>query len=104
MKLFTNLRENVKDFTPNRNNGIATNVTFIDDSVRGYVAEFEETAEVVLPTAEELNITDQDFTVATWVKIPEYIPGKTDYCIIGAKNSSYQQGLQPYCKGKEALF
>lgn len=36
---------------------------------------------------------DHDFTVGVWLKIPKYLPEKEDYCILGAKNSTYQQAL-----------
>ena len=53
----------------------------------------ENQARVDLPTASELHMRDHDFTVGVWLKIPKYLPEKEDYCILGAKNSTYQQAL-----------
>nr|WP_297903577.1 LamG-like jellyroll fold domain-containing protein [uncultured Parabacteroides sp.] len=82
-----------KDDSYNRNRTVSRNVEFIQDPIRGQVASLEDQARVDLPTASELHMRDHDFTVGVWLKIPKYMPEKEDYCILGAKNSTYQQAL-----------
>lgn len=82
-----------KDGSSNHNLTVSRNVEFIQDPIRGQVASLENQARVDLPTASELHMRDHDFTVGVWLKIPKYLPEKEDYCILGAKNSTYQQAL-----------
>ena len=82
-----------KDGSSNHNLTVSRNVEFIQDPIRGQVASLENQARVDLPTASELHMRDHDFTVGVWLKIPKYLPEKEDYCIMGAKNSTYLQAL-----------
>lgn len=84
---------NEKDLSHNQNYTLSRGVEFIYDPIRGQVASFENQARVDLPTASELRMRDHDFTVGVWLKIPKYMPDKEDYCILGSKNSTYQQAL-----------
>ena len=94
----------VKDYSIKKNNGESQNINFINDSIRGIVAKFSEGSEIILPLADELNLNDQDFTISAWVNIPEYLPYKTDYIIIGSKLSTYQQGLHTLIRDKKPYF
>lgn len=93
-----------RDFSINGFNGKPENVNFTNDSVRSTVAEFGENSYIVLPGAEEFKVRDHDFSVAAWIKIKEYQPNKRDYCIIGTKNNSYQQGIHLLVRDKKPYF
>lgn len=93
LEVFLPLDTHTKDLSTRKNNGTSKNVDFIYDPIRGAVASFGDQSRIDLPTADALYIKDHDFTVAVWFKIPKYIPGKRDYCLLGTKNNSYQQGL-----------
>lgn len=93
-----------RDFSINRFDGKPSDVKFTNDSVRSTVAEFGENSHIVLPGAESFKLRDHDFSVAAWVKIKEYIPNKGDYCIIGTKNNSYQQGIHLLIRSKKPYF
>ena len=77
---------------------------FANDSTRSTVAIFEENSHIVLPGAESFKIRDHDFSVAAWVKIKEYLPNKRDYCILGTKSNSYQQGIHLLIRNKKPYF
>jgi two-component SAPR family response regulator len=96
--------KNAKDYTINGLNGTPENVEFKNDSVRGMVAFFRKGSQIILPKAEAFKVRDHDFTVAAWFKIPEYLPNKQDYCIIGTKNNSYQQGIHLLIRDRQPYF
>jgi len=85
-------------------NGKPQNVRFTNDSTRSTVAVFGVNSFIVLPGAEEFKIRDHDFSVAAWIKIKEYLPNKNDYCILGTKNNSYQQGIHLLIRNKKPYF
>ncbi|HBY53387.1 MAG TPA: hypothetical protein DEH15_13220 [Marinilabiliales bacterium] len=93
-----------RDYSINGFNGKPQNVNFINDSTRSTVAVFGENSFIVLPGAEEFKIRDHDFSVAAWIKIKEYLPNKNDYCIIGTKNNSYQQGIHLLIRDQKPYF
>lgn len=93
-----------RDFSINGFNGKPTNVLFTNDSTRSSVAVFGENSYIILPGAEEFKLRDHDFSVAAWIKIKEYLPNKNDYCIIGTKNNSYQQGIHLLVRNKKPYF
>jgi two-component SAPR family response regulator len=93
-----------RDFSIKGSNGKPANVTFTSDSTRSSVALFDENSYIVLPGAEEYKMRDHDFSVAAWVKIKEYLPNKRDYCIIGTKNNSYQQGIHLLIRDRKPYF
>lgn len=93
-----------RDFSIKGFNGKPSNVTFTSDSTRSSVALFDENSYIVLPGAEEFKMRDHDFSVAAWVKIKEYLPNKRDYCIIGTKNNSYQQGIHLLIRDRKPYF
>ena len=68
-------------------------IDFVFEMSRGQTASFGGQNRINLPTAQDLQLRDHDFTVQTWLKIPKYIDGKADYCILGSKSSAYQQAL-----------
>ena len=92
------------DFSINGFDGKAYNVKFGNDSIRSTVAFFDEKKYIILPGAESFKIRDHDFTVAAWVKIKEYLPNKEDYCILGTKTSSYQQGIHLLIRNQKPYF
>ncbi|HAQ19321.1 MAG TPA: hypothetical protein DCR40_08840 [Prolixibacteraceae bacterium] len=92
------------DYSINGFVGKPQNVQFADDSVRSSVALFGENSFIVLPGAEEFKIRDHDFSVAAWIKIKEYLPNRRDYCIIGTKNNSYQQGIHLLIRDQKPYF
>ncbi|HLN72591.1 MAG: LamG-like jellyroll fold domain-containing protein [Methylococcaceae bacterium] len=93
-----------KDFSINRFDGKPNKVNFTNDSVRSTVAEFGEDSYIILPGAESFKLRDHDFSVAAWVKIKEFLPNKQDYCIIGTKNNSYQQGIHLLIRNRKPYF
>lgn len=92
------------DFSINGFDGKPLNVKFANDSTRSTVALFGESSYIILPGAESFKMRDHDFTVAAWIKIREYLPNKRDYCIIGTKNNSYQQGIHLLVRDKKPYF
>jgi len=92
------------DFSINGFDGKPYNVKFENDSIRSSVALFDEKKYIVLPGAESFKIRDHDFTVAAWVKIKEYLPNKEDYCILGTKTSTYQQGIHLLIRDQKPYF
>jgi len=93
-----------RDYSINQFNGKPFDVKFSNDSTRSTDANFGPTSYIVLPGAESFKIRDHDFTVAAWVKIKEYLPFKRDYCIIGTKTSTYQQGIHLLIRDKKPYF
>ena len=71
----------------------AHDILFTTDPSRGQVASWQGTGRIGLPTATSLDLRNHDFTVSVWLKIPEYIEGKRDYCVIGGKDNAYQKAL-----------
>ncbi len=92
------------DYSINGFNGKPINVKFTNDSARSTVALFGKDSYIILPKAEEFKIRDHDFTVAAWIKIKQYQPNKRDYCVIGTKNNSYQQGIHLLIRDKKPYF
>lgn len=92
------------DFSINSFDGKPINVRFTSDSTRSTVALFDEKSYIILPGAEAFKIRDHDFTVAAWIKIKDYLPNKRDYCIIGTKTNSYQQGIHLLIRDKKPYF
>lgn len=68
-------------------------VDFEFEMSRGQAASFAGQSRINLPTAQDLQLRDHDFTVQTWLKIPKFVDGKQDYCVLGSKSSAYQQAL-----------
>jgi len=93
-----------RDYSINGFNGKPINVKFTNDSTRSTVAIFGENSYIVLPGAEEFKIRDHDFSVAAWIKIKAYLPNKRDYCILGTKSNSYQQGIHLLVRDKKPYF
>ena len=71
------------------------------DTSHGQVAFFDSKSKINLPTSQDLQLRDHDFTVQVWFKIPKYEEGKQDYCIIGSKTSAYQQALHLLVRNKK---
>ena len=92
------------DFSINGFDGKPHNVKFANDTLRSSVAYFDEKSYILLPGAESFKLREHDFTVAAWIKIKEYLPNKTDYCVIGTKNNSYQQGIHLLVRGRKPYF
>ena len=92
------------DFSINGFDGKPIEVKFTNDTTRSTVALFTEKSYIILPGAESFKIRDHDFTVAAWIKIKEYLPNKRDYCIIGTKNNSYQQGIHLLLRDRKPYF
>ena len=82
-----------EDKSTKRRKVSADNVSANFETTRGRFYVFGDSSRISLPTASEMNIRDHDFTMSAWVKIPEYLPEKEDYCVIGARNNAYQHGL-----------
>jgi two-component SAPR family response regulator len=93
-----------RDYSINGFNGKPVNVKFTNDSTRSSVALFGENSYIILPRAEQFKIRDHDFTVAAWIKISNYLPNKSDYCILGTKSNSYQQGIHLLIRDRKPYF
>ena len=93
-----------RDYSINGFDGKPLNVQFTNDSTRSTVASFGEKSYIILPGAESFKVRDHDFSVAAWVKIKEYLPGKKDYCIIGTMNNTYQQGIHLLIRDQKPYF
>lgn len=72
---------------------LSEGVGFVSDPERGQVAYWKNGGKIDLPPARELNMGNHDFTVSVWLKIPEYLSGKDDYCVLGGKDDMYQKAL-----------
>jgi two-component SAPR family response regulator len=92
------------DFSINGFDGKPFDVKFANDSARSSVAYFNGKSYIFLPGAEAFKLREHDFTVAAWVKIAKYESNQTDYCIIGTKNSTYQQGIHLLIRNKKPYF
>lgn len=92
------------DFSINGFDGKPQNVKFANDSIRSSVAYFDEKSYILLPGAESFKLREHDFTVAAWIKIKEFLPNKADYCVIGTKNNSYQQGIHLLLRDRKPYF
>lgn len=87
------LNGSVDDESHNNYQPTMKGVEFGLDPSRGEVAFFENGARIDLPLSSVLKMKDHDFTVGVWLKVPQYVEGKQDYCVLGSQNSSYQQAL-----------
>ncbi len=92
------------DFSINGFDGKSHNVRFANDSLRSSVAYLDEKSYILLPGAEAFKLREHDFTVAAWIKIKEFLPNKADYCVIGTKNNSYQQGIHLLLRDRKPYF
>jgi two-component SAPR family response regulator len=92
------------DFSINGFDGKPFGVRFANDSVRSSVAYFDQDSYILLPGAEAFKLREHDFTVAAWVKIKEFPPTMSDYCIIGTKNNNYQQGIHLLIRNRKPYF
>jgi len=93
LEAYYDFEKNAKDKSGNRNNGKSRNVTYLNDPENGWIASFGENSIIGLPMAKTFGIMDHDFTVSVRLKIPRYLEGITDYCILSSKTASYQRGL-----------
>jgi len=93
LEMYLPLNGDALDVSKNRKNTLNRGVEFGMDPVRGEVGSFENGARVELPVSSDMKIRDHDFTVGVWLMIPKYLEGKSDYCVLGSKNNSYQQTL-----------
>lgn len=93
-----------RDFSINGFDGKPSGVRFANDSVRSSVAYFDENSYILLPGAEAFKLREHNFTVAAWVKIKEFPTNQTEYCIIGTKNSNYQQGIHLLIRNRKPYF
>lgn len=92
------------DFSINGFDGKPHLVKFANDSIRSSVAYFDEKSYILLPGAESFKLREHDFTVAAWIKIKDFLPNKADYCVIGTKNNSYQQGIHLLLRDRKPYF
>ncbi|HEX3006598.1 MAG TPA: LamG-like jellyroll fold domain-containing protein [Bacteroidales bacterium] len=95
---------NVHDRSRHGLNGNPVGVTFKKDTIRSAVAYFDNKDHIVLSRAEEFKVRDHDFTVAAWVKIADFLPDKTDYCILGTPTNSYQEGIHLVIRNRKPYF
>jgi hypothetical protein len=93
LEAYLPLKKNTRDLSPNKRNGIGTGLRFVKDPERGTVAEFSKGNHIGLEKASVLHITDHDFTVAVWIRIPETINPDEDLVILGSKTFAYQRGM-----------
>ena len=101
IELYLPLNGDGKDGSSRHNSTFSREVDYLYDPIQGQVGLFEDQARVDLPTATKLQMTDHDFSVSAWVKIPQYIPNKTDYCILGSNNYTYQRSLHLMIRDKK---
>lgn len=104
LEAFYPFDNNINDISGKGLNGNPIGVVFQKDSIRGTVAFFNNKSHAVLPKAEDFKVRDHDFTVAAWVKIEEFLPGKTDYCILGTPTNSYQEGIHLVIRNRKPYF
>ncbi|OFX33833.1 MAG: hypothetical protein A2W90_05265 [Bacteroidetes bacterium GWF2_42_66] len=104
LEAYYTFENGTKDYSLNNRSGENIGVTFINDSVRSSVAWFDNKSHIVLPKSEDVKIRDHDFTVSAWVKMKEYLPDKEDYCIIGTKTNTYQQGIHLLIRKQKPYF
>ncbi|NJK94713.1 MAG: hypothetical protein HC905_07135 [Bacteroidales bacterium] len=104
LEAFYSFENNANDISGRGLNGNIIGVIFKKDSTRQNVAFFDNKSHIVLPKAEEFKVRDHDFTVAAWVKIEKFIPGKSDYCILGTPTNSYQEGIHLVIRNRKPYF
>ena len=104
LEAYYTFENGVRDAGINNLSGENIGVSFINDSVRSTAAWFDNKSHIVLPKAEDFKIRDHDFTVSAWIKIKEYLPEKEDYCIIGTKTNTYQQGIHLLIRDQMPYF
>ncbi len=104
LEAYYTFENGTKDYSLNNRSGENIGVSFINDSVRSTVAWFDNKSHIVLPKSEDVKIRDHDFTITAWVKIKEYLPDKADYCIIGTKTNTYQQGIHLLVRNQMPYF
>ncbi|MDX9882289.1 MAG: LamG-like jellyroll fold domain-containing protein [Prolixibacteraceae bacterium] len=104
LEAYYTFENGVKDNSLNNRTGENIGVTFMNDSVRSTVAWFDNKSHIVLTKSEDVKIRDHDFTITAWIKIREYLPDKDDYCIIGTKTNTYQQGIHLLIRKQKPYF
>ncbi len=93
LEAYLPLKKNTRDLSPKKRNGTGKGIRFVRDPEHGTVAEFSKGSQIGLGKASVLNITDHDFTVAVWIRIPESINPDEDQVILGSKTFAYQRGM-----------
>lgn len=104
LEAYYNFDNNTDDISGHGLNGNPIGVVFRKDSVRGTVAFFNNKSHVVMPKAEDFKVRDHDFTVAAWIKVERFLPGKSDYCILGTPTNSYQEGIHLVLRNRKPYF
>ncbi|MCR4765630.1 MAG: hypothetical protein K5856_05605 [Bacteroidaceae bacterium] len=93
MELFMPFNEGVNDLSLRKQPVMSSGVDIQFEMTRGQTANFDGQSRINLPTSRDLQLRDHDFTVQVWLKIPKFVEGKADYCVLGSKSSAYQQAL-----------
>ena len=93
LELFLPFNGDVDDHSLHKCPVVNQGVGEIFEMNHGQTASFVGQSRINLPTSQDLNLRDHDFTVQVWLKIPKYLEGKNDYCVLGSKSSAYQQAL-----------
>jgi two-component SAPR family response regulator len=104
LEAFYPFENHTRDISGHELNGNSIGVVFKRDSIRQNVAFFDNKSHIVLPKAEEFKLRDHDFTVAAWIKIEKFLPGKEDYCIVGTPTNSYQEGIHLVVRNRKPYF
>ena len=104
LEAYYNFDNGAKDYSLNNHNGENIGVNFTGDSIRTNIAFFDNKSHIVLPKSEDVKIRDHDFTISAWIKIKEYLPDKEDYCVIGTKTNTYQQGIHLLLRKQKPYF
>jgi two-component SAPR family response regulator len=91
-----------RDISPNKLNGKCEKPKFINDLERGWVIDLSDEQFITLPTAEEMQIRNNDFTVSAWVKVKDF--RYRDLTILGTEENYYRKGLHLQLRNKQPYF
>lgn len=95
----------IQDEGPNKFDVQNSNVKMVFDSQRNEVAEFNGKSFIVLPSANTLGLSNNDFTVSAWVKLePKNDDRKRDFTILGTEESYYRGGLHLLIRNSKPYF
>jgi len=71
-----------------------SNVALVMDAQRGWVGQFDGEAYITMPGADELGISNNDFTVSAWINLARVnADDKRDFTILGTAKNHYRGGL-----------
>ncbi|MGQ1788206.1 LamG-like jellyroll fold domain-containing protein [Saccharicrinis sp. GN24d3] len=105
MSAYYPFNEEISDEGPNQfeleNNGCK----IVSDGKRNHVLELDGQSYMTIAKANELGISDSDFTVSAWIKLARNnTPGRRDFSILGTQENYYRGGLHLQSRDNRPYF